>query len=237
MARSWRRIAPSGADGRPTISVETLRAAECVLTTYETLRDYDRDFGQVRFTAAVFDEAQKIKTPGIRLTDAAKAMNIEFRLAMTGTPVENRLADLWCIVDAVHPGYLGELKGFSARYERQPAEAELRSLKDQLDRSRGDRPPLMVRRLRWDHLPDLPSCEESVLEAPMPPPQHAAYEATIAEARNSGTRGAMLSALSALRRISLHPFPESSENDTDFINASARLSLSFEILDRHSRTA
>jgi SNF2 family DNA or RNA helicase len=205
--------------------------AECVLTTYETLRDYDRDFGQVRFTAAVFDEAQKIKTPGIRLTDAAKAMNIEFRLAMTGTPVENRLADLWCIVDAVHPGYLGELKGFSARYERQPAEAELRSLKDQLDRSRGGRPPLMVRRLRYGHLPDLPSCEESVLEAPMPPPQHAAYEATILEARNAGTSGALLSALSALRRISLHPDSESAGNDADFISASARLVLLFRILD------
>lgn len=228
-----------GADGRPTISIEALRTAECVLTTYETLRDYDQDFGQVRFTAAVFDEAQKIKTPGIRLTDAAKAMNVEFRLAMTGTPVENRLADLWCIVDAVHPGYLGELKGFSARYERQPDETELRSLKDQLDRSRGGRPPLMVRRLRWDHLPDLPSCEESILEALMPHPQHAAYEAAITEARNAGTRGATLSVLSALRRISLHPDPENAENDLDFINASARLVLLFRILveirDRQER--
>ena len=89
-----------------TAILGSIRSADCVLTTYETLRDYDRDFGQIRFVAAVFDEAQKIKTPGIRLTDAAKAMNIEFRVAMTGTPVENRLADLWCIVDAVHPGYL-----------------------------------------------------------------------------------------------------------------------------------
>jgi SNF2 family DNA or RNA helicase len=158
---------------------------------------------------------------------------------MTGTPVENRLADLWCIVDAVHPGYLGELKGFSARYERQPDEFELRSLKDQLDRSRGERPPLMVRRLRWDHLPDLPSCEESILQAPMPPPQHAAYEATIAEARDAGTRGAMLSALSALRNISLHPHPLGAESDPEFISASARLVLLFRILDdlgdRHER--
>jgi SNF2-related domain/Helicase conserved C-terminal domain len=229
----------TGADSRPTISVEALRTAECVLTTYETLRDYDRDFGQVRFTAAVFDEAQKIKTPGIRLTDAAKAMNVEFRVAMTGTPVENRLADLWCIVDAVHPGYLGELKGFSARYERRPAETELRSLKDQLDRARGGRPPLMVRRLRWDHLPDLPACSEEVLEAAMPAPQHAAYETTIADARNAGARGAMLSALSTLRRISLHPDPESIGSDADFIGASARLVLLFRILDeindRHER--
>jgi SNF2 family DNA or RNA helicase len=56
---------------------------------------HNRDFGQVRFSALLFDEAQKIKTPGVRVTDAAKAMNPEFRLALTGTPVENRLADLW----------------------------------------------------------------------------------------------------------------------------------------------
>ena len=62
-----------------------------MLTTYETLRDYDLDFGQVRFSALLFDEAQKIKTPGVRVTDAAKTMNAEFRIALTGTPVENRL--------------------------------------------------------------------------------------------------------------------------------------------------
>ena len=222
----------TGGDGRPGILLGALRDADCVLTTYETLRDYDRDFGQVRFAAAVFDEAQKIKTPGIRLTDAAKAMNVEFRVAMTGTPVENRLSDLWCIVDTVHPGYLGELKGFSTRYERQPDEAELRSLKDQLDRSRGGRPPLLLRRLRYDHLPDLPSCDDNILEQSMPAPQRTAYEETIAEARNSGTRGAMLSALSALRRISLHPYPDTSDADADFINASARLILLFQTLDR-----
>jgi SNF2 family DNA or RNA helicase len=159
-------------------------------------------------------------------------MNVEFRVAMTGTPVENRLSDLWCIVDTVHPGYLGELKGFSARYERQPDEAELRSLKDQLDRSRGGRPPLLLRRLRYDHLPDLPSCDDNILEQSMPAPQRTAYEETIAEARNSGTRGAMLSALSALRRISLHPYPDTSDADADFINASARLILLFQTLDR-----
>jgi SNF2 family DNA or RNA helicase len=229
----------TAADGRPTISVDTLRTADCVLTTYETLRDYDQDFGQARFTAAVFDEAQKIKTPGIRLTDTAKAMNVEFRVAMTGTPVENRLADLWCIVDAVHPGYLGELKRFSARYERQADESDLRALKDQLDRSRGDRPPLMFRRLRWDHLPDLPRCNESIREEVMPSTQHAVYEATIEQARNAGTRGEMLSALSALRRISLHPERDSTGNDADIIRASARVILLFHILDdvhdRHER--
>ena len=74
-----RKVSP---EGRPSIDVEALRHADWVLTTYETLRDYDRDFGQIRFSALLFDEAQKIKTPGVRVTDAAKAMNAEFRLAL-----------------------------------------------------------------------------------------------------------------------------------------------------------
>lgn len=65
----------------------------------------------------------------------------------------------------------------------------------------------------------------------MPPPQHDAYEATIADARNAGIRGAVLSALSTLRRISLHPDPESTDTDADFIGASARLVLLFRTLD------
>ena len=92
------------ADGQPGLAPDALRSAEWVLTTYETLRDYDKDFWRVRFAAVVFDEVQKIKTPGIRLTDAAKSINATFTIALTGTPVENRLADLWCIVDTVHPG-------------------------------------------------------------------------------------------------------------------------------------
>ncbi len=100
-------------DGTPGLDLSAIRAADWVLTTYETLRDYSRDFGAVRFAVMLMDEAQKVKTPGIRMTDAAKAMNADFRIALTGTPVENRLADLWCIVDGVAPGHLGDLRRFS----------------------------------------------------------------------------------------------------------------------------
>ena len=62
---SIRKISP---EGHPGIDVERLRQADWVLTTYETLRDYDRDFGRVRYSALLFDEAQKIKTPGVRVT-------------------------------------------------------------------------------------------------------------------------------------------------------------------------
>ncbi len=225
-------------DGRPCIAVSALREADCVLTTYETVRDYDRDFGQVRFAAVALDEAQKIKTPGIRLTDAAKAMNADFHIALTGTPVENRLADLWCIVDTVHPAFLGDLKGFSARYERAPDPAELRQLKDQLDRTRGGRPPLMLRRLRRDHLPDLPACTELIATETMPPMQQTAYKEAIQNARGADA-GQLLKALAALREISLHPAIETAAEDELFISASTRLRAAFHLLDeiqgRHER--
>jgi SNF2 family DNA or RNA helicase len=202
-----------------------------VLTTYETLRDYDKDFIRVGFAAAVFDEAQKIKTPGIRLTDAAKSINAAFTIALTGTPVENRLADLWCIVDTVHPGYLASLKEFSERYEKKPDPNVLRTLKDQLDRPRGGRPPLMLRRLRIDHLPDLPLCEERLLETDMPQVQREAYDSALEAARTAETGGGILAALAALRRISLHPLLDEACSDQKFIESSARLLTFFSELD------
>jgi hypothetical protein len=221
-----------GADGQARVSQQALRNADCVLTTYETLRDYDRDLGQIRFAAAVFDEAQKIKTPGIRLTDAAKATNADFRVAMTGTPVENRLADLWCIVDTVHPGHLGELKVFSARYEKNADVSLLRQLKDSLDQPSGSKAPLMLRRLRWDYLPDLPKCEEKVIEREMPEVQRVAYQEAIAYARSNGGPATMLETLHKLRRICLHPFsPDEPAEDSIFISASARFLVLFDILD------
>lgn len=219
------------ADGRLALDVGRLREADWVLTTYETLRDYDRDFGQVRFAALLFDEAQKIKTPGVRLTDAAKAMQAEFRVALTGTPVENRLADLWCIVDTVHPGCLGDLKSFSDRYEQTVDTEKLRQLRESLDRERPGRPPLLLRRLKEDRLPDLPTCEEIIRRVPMAGAQLAAYEKTLRDAREDRERGEVLKALQRLRAICLHPATQSDLGDEAFISASARLRAAIEALD------
>ena len=219
-------------DGTPGLRRDPLAMADWVLTTYETLRDYDRDFGLVRFAAILFDEAQKVKTPGVRLTDAAKAMKAEFRIALTGTPVENRLADLWCISDAVHPAILGDLKTFSATYERDPEPDSLRTLKMTLERPFGGRPPFMLRRLRADQLPDLPPATEVVTRHAMPDVQQAAYDRVLAEARGARRSGAILEVLQRLRSISLHPHHDMVGSDADFIAASGRLQGLFETLDR-----
>ena len=225
-----RHVRLSSSHGGFCLDVEALRRADWVLTTYETLRDYDRDFGQVRFAAGVFDEAQKIKTPAIRLTDAAKAMNVGFRIAMTGTPVENRLSDLWCILDTANPGYLGDLKSFSRQFEQTSDADRLARLRASLDRPVGGHAPVMLRRLRREQLPDLPPLVEREDDRIMPPIQAATYESAIAQAQ-AGGRGDVLAALQRLRAVSLHPDPDAELDDEAFIAASARLVSVFATLD------
>jgi len=229
--RSLGAMKSIASDGRPALNTDLLKGADWVITTYETLRDYDRDFGSIRFAVILFDEAQKIKTPSVRVTDAAKAMNAEFRIALTGTPIENRLADLWCITDTIHPAYLGDLKRFSAQYERTPDLDRLAALKASLDRWQGGRPPIFLRRLKEDELPDLPSRNEQVREMVMPVGQLSAYEKAITEARRDRRPGAVLEALLHLRSLSLHPAGQIECSDQEFIRGSARMILAFEALD------
>ena len=221
-----------GAAGTIALDTDALAAADWVITTYETLRDHDQSFGSVAFAALLMDEAQKIKSPGIRLTDAAKAVNADFKIAITGTPVENRLADLWCIVDAVHPGYLEDLKTFSRKYEANPTEECLVSLKAQLDQPLPGRPPLLLRRRKEDRLKDVPEAQQHVIAMTMPSVQEKYYRDAISSLRaDENRKGAHLKALQAIRAISLHPDPEGETNDDGFIAQSARLIGAFQALD------
>lgn len=214
-----------------TLDRAKLAGADWVLTTYETLRDHDRDFGAVRFAVMLLDEAQKVKTPGIRLTDAAKAMNADFRIALTGTPVENRLSDLWCIIDGVAPGHLGDLKRFSAEYEAKQDLEKIKGLKATLDRPIGGRPPILLRRLKEDRLPDLPAREEVVVKEVMAGRQLAAYVEAVEFGRESRALGRVLEALQRLRSVSLCADPDSANSDDDLVAASARLRLALRALD------
>lgn len=191
-----------------TAGLDTARLAggDVILANYEAVTDYQLSFGAVQYGAVVLDEAQKIKSPKARMTHAAKALNAEFFVAMTGTPVENRLADLWCIADAVQPGALADLKTFSARYESDGADVgELRRAIWQ-DEPIGARsaPRLLLRRLKTDKLEGLPGKFEHVIRTPMPDGQVEAYQRALALKEISGPEGT-LGMIHALRRISLHP--------------------------------
>lgn len=102
--------------GNSGIDVDGWSKAGVVLTTFETMRDYHLSFARVPFAAILYDEVQKLKNPASQMTRAAKTLNARFQIAMTGTPVENRLQDLWSVFDVVHPGLLGSSKAFEDSY-------------------------------------------------------------------------------------------------------------------------
>lgn len=135
-----------------------LGAAKVVLTTYETVRDYEFSLAKQEFTFMICDEAQKIKTPNAMSTMAAKKQKAKFRIACTGTPVENSLADLWCLFDFIQPGLLGALDEFGRTY-RKPIEAkEAGDTKamEVIERLRAKINPQILRRMKYDIADELP---------------------------------------------------------------------------------
>ncbi|MER9171186.1 DEAD/DEAH box helicase [Mesorhizobium australicum] len=220
------------------LDVYTLRSADWILTTYETLATYHRAFARVAYSIVIFDEMQKIKAPDTINTHSAKTLNANFVIGLTGTPIENRIEDLWCIMDRVSPGYLGGLKAFSKTYGGESADA-LKELKQKLDQWVGKRPPVMLRRMKADHLPGLPDRKFDHHPSDMPGPQAAAYEAVVRAAKQQrGTKSDMLKTIHDLRGISLHPEGGGGIDVTDpharrkWIEASARVRKTMDILRR-----
>ncbi len=129
-------------------------SSRIVLTTYETLRDLEFSFAAQRWSIMVCDEAQKIKNPNALVTRAAKKQSAKFRIACTGTPVENSLADLWCLFDFVQPGLLGALNDFGQIY-RRPIEAQTGEERQRIEELRAKVEPQILRRLKKDVAKDL----------------------------------------------------------------------------------
>ena len=202
----------------PSLSVHSqygpgrrLRAADVVLTTYETLaRDGEKLSGRA-WSVAVLDEAHLVKNPDARRSRAAKALKAKMRLALTGTPVENNLAELWSVFDFVLPGYLGTLARFASEY-RNPI--EVGRDRERAERLRRLTAPFLLRRLKTDKAiaPDLP--EKVVIEesAELTAEQAALYGAAVSAGLASieasegiERRGRVLALVTALKQIANHP--------------------------------
>lgn len=214
---------------------QRLQEADWVMTTYETLRDRIHTFMPVDWAVVGFDEAQKIKNPGSRMTEMAKSLLSDFVLTVTGTPVENSLSDLWSLMDASHAGLLGSLKEFRDTYQK-PAEED-----GDTDRARALRalleddvhPPAILRRLKDDHLEGLPGKTAHDLREEMPPRQAEAYSIALHKGlQGKGTQGAVLEAIQHLRKRSLLADSLDETGVTDeIVDASARLRATMRALD------
>jgi superfamily II DNA or RNA helicase len=186
-----------------------LAGIDLVITTYGTLTRV----GALRareWSLAVLDEAQAIKNPGARQTQAVKALKAHARIALTGTPVENRLGDLWSIYDFLDPGLLGSAREFSAFAKR---------LADRRDDSYGPLrrliQPYLLRRLKTDRaiVADLPDKTEVKAFCLLSGPQASLYQKTVDELARAleglnqsiERRGLVLAYLMRFKQICNHP--------------------------------
>jgi SNF2 family DNA or RNA helicase len=226
-----------------------------ILFSYESLRRNQREFCATHWDIAILDEAQKIKTPGTLVTNAAKALWADFKVAMTGTPVENTFYDLWCISDFCMPGFLGSARSFATEFNPAKEDSE-DAIKEKGERLRKKLGLRFLRRIKSDVLKDLPPKYESdnsehsdqFKKTPtariMPQQQRSAYDGVIREYReqkktaensgNSGKRG-MLDVLYKLKTACEHPvFVESGGNSVpmDRMGESAKVLSLLDILDR-----
>ena len=207
----------------------------CMLTNYETVRNPKKQlfFGKIQWDAIIIDEAQKIKTPGTRVTNAIKSLKANFKIAMTGTPVENTLLDLWSIVDFTTPGLLGSAKKFKDDFDKPLqndfSQENLFLIGSTLRRSLGNS---FKRRLKKDTKElGLPKKYIDVRKYKMPEIQRDIYMEEISLKEDNVP---MLSIIQNLRNISDHPYLKYYDiNDfttEELINASAKLRGTINIL-------
>ena len=179
---------------------------DVAVTSYPLLRR-DIDWMQdIPFRFLVLDEAQNIKNAGSQVASAARRLKGDTRLALTGTPLENGIGELWSIFDFVLPGYLPAYHTFLRRYQDGMNSADLRERIQ----------PFLTRRVKKDVLSELPDKLETRLTAAMTPAQADVYRAAMERLRprvrraleeKAGGRGRMevLSAITELREICCHP--------------------------------
>ena len=214
--------------------VDRMQKMDIILTNYESLRISQLNFCAVEFDIVALDEAQKIKTPGTMVTNAAKALKSNFKVAMTGTPVENSLLDLWCIMDFCVPGLLGNAKAFAAHYQNplKKEDTDIVALGNEVHDKLG---VYFMRRLKKDAAKDLPEKYEFKQQIEMPSVQENTYRNVINN-YVSGQQPNMLLTIMDIREISEHPYlydsTLASHELDELVDTSARLQATIPFLDR-----
>ncbi|MFF1381275.1 DEAD/DEAH box helicase [Streptomyces sp. NPDC058308] len=241
---NWQREIEKFAPGTPVRrfhggqrSLEGLADGEFVLTTYGTMRLDTEKLGQTSWGMVVADEAQHVKNPYSATAKQLRTIGTRARVALTGTPVENNLSELWAILDWTTPGLLGKLGTFRTRYAQaveggtDPTAAERLG---QLVR------PFLLRRRKSDPgiAPELPPKTETDRAVSLSTEQAGLYEAVVREtladisgADGIARRGLIVKLLTGLKQICNHPAQYLKEDRPRIAGRSGKLELLDELLD------
>jgi SNF2 family DNA or RNA helicase len=190
---------------------EAVKGQDVVLTSYPIARLDAESIHSIKWLAVILDEAQNIKNPEAKQTQAIRKIEAEFRLALTGTPVENRLSELWSIMHFLNPGYLGARKSFRENFalpiERYHDEEAIKQLKQLTT-------PFILRRVKTDPrvISDLPDKVETKVYCTLTEEQATLYEAVVQDVMKQieeedgiKRRGLVLSMMMQLKQICNHP--------------------------------
>ena len=189
------------------LDVGKLAGVDLVITSYGSLSRWPW-LQNIQWRVAVLDEAQAIKNPGAKQTRAAKTLDAATRIALTGTPVENRLSDLWSIFDFTHPGLLGSNKAFTAFARRLSQSGHFAPLRELVR-------PYILRRLKTDKsvIADLPDKTELKAFCHLSSAQAALYQRAVKELKQSldssqkdiERKGVVLKYLMRFKQLCNHP--------------------------------
>lgn len=195
---------------RPSLKVSTYHgpgrvlddAADVTLTTYALLRLDEAILGAKTWDTLVLDEAQAIKNPDSQVARAAFNVKATFRVALSGTPIENRLEELWSVMHYANRGLLGGRREFAQTFAEPISDGRSDVAKALRQRIK----PFVLRRLKRDVAPELPPRTESVLHVTLDDKERAVYDAIFAATKAEvvrllGEGGSVLKALEALLRL------------------------------------
>jgi superfamily II DNA or RNA helicase len=223
---NWRREADRFTPGLKTLILQSgaerhnlrkqIPQHDLIVTNYALLRRDLEDFKKFKFSAVILDEAQFIKNPEAQVTQAVKELVSDHRLALTGTPLENRLLDLWSIIDFVQPTYLGNQDHFLETYDPRGADADAGAVRIARRKLAAKIRPLMLRRLKRQVAKDLPDRIEQRQDCELGEDQRKLYLAELRRSREQVFKAVsekgigksklmVLAALTRLRQICCHP--------------------------------
>jgi hypothetical protein len=197
--------------GKPVLDLNRIQRHKVVITNYETLKNYQHSFaylkdGKPLWSFVISDEAQEFKIPSTKLSHAMKAIETDLHIACTGTPVENRLLDLWNLCDVLQRGLLGSAKEFVERFEKPQEEGDQdKRLLDLKKTLLFQQPHAFLLRRTKAQVADLPPKNIIKLDCSMSEEEIAAHQVLLRGLRSDVGRNRFLSALHRFAQLYQHP--------------------------------
>ena len=219
------------------VFLKEAQKVDVIITSFALIyRDFDT-LNMIEWRGVILDEAQNIKNPQAKQTQAVQELKTEFRIALTGTPVENRLSELWSVLEFLNPGYLGTQQFFQRRFtipiEQYGDQHSLQTLRSLVQ-------PFILRRLKTDKniIQDLPEKQEMNVYCGLSSEQAQIYQNLVEESlvkinESNGIKrhGLVLTLLMKLKQVCNHPAHLLKEETLDFSPRSGKLLRLEEMLE------